>query len=590
MERFGKKRLNDKLRFLFTVMILTLMIVTLLFSTILTVRSSFLRSKQEAESQVDFMKSSYDSWLTSADNLITALIMESETQEYCKTSEVSGNDYEEMNENLSNFLDSYKYINNDLNFIAVINAETGNYIYSGKGGGPSSYFFEKYYETNYTASQNAKSRGTLKMDYGYDYANGKMFTITFYFPVYSTTYLNREYGTVCVNFSDSLITSISQSGHDELCLTDANGIIVSTTDGDRLQGEEQLIDFEGNTEGTQIKNGKFYVYHKISDWNFYVVSIIPLSEIYLSSVRTVILTIVLTAVMIFLALAIMRKIIERSYQPMERVVGAMDSVLENSLDLRIETEDMGEDFERLGSGFNHMMDDIQTLMEQLLEEQREANQIRLNALQSQIQPHFLYNTLDTIHWQARMDGNDEMSELVMALAKYYRICLSKGKDIIPLSEELEQISCYLLIQNKRYDDIIRYEMRISEEFMQVKIAKLTLQPLVENSIYHGIRVKEGISGTVCLNAEKKEGKVIIKVCDSGQGMTQEQIDEINNSISNYSEEFGYGVRNVNRRLELMFGEEYGLHYCINEVGGVTVEILLPEEYIDKAGSIFNGGR
>ena len=234
------------------------------------------------------------------------------------------------------------------------------------------------------------------------------------------------------------------------------------------------------------------------------------------------------------------------------------------------------------------MDDIQQLMAEVVEEQRQTDQIRLNALQSQIQPHFLYNTLDCIHWQACADGNKETSELVMALARYYRICLSKGKDVIPLKQELEHIRCYLVIQNKRYGDIVQYDILVDDALADVKIPKLTLQPLVENAIYHGIRIKEGLSGAVRVEAEQQEGKVLLQVIDSGKGMSKEQIEEMNNSISNYDEEFGYGVRNVNRRIELTFGNEYGLYYRINEAGGVTVEILLPETYEKEADLIFGG--
>ena len=132
-----------------------------------------------------------------------------------------------------------------------------------------------------------------------------------------------------------------------------------------------------------------------------------------------------------------------------------------------------------------MMDDINQLMIKNREEQHQLDQIRFNSLQSQIQPHFLYNTLDCIHWQASADGNKEVSDLIVALAAYYRICLSNGKDIIPLSVELEQIRYYLIIQNKRYGDIIHYENKVDEKYLGVLLPKLTLQPLVENSIYHG---------------------------------------------------------------------------------------------------------
>ena len=153
--------------------------------------------------------------------------------------------------------------------------------------------------------------------------------------------------------------------------------------------------------------------------------------------------------------------------------------------------------------------------------------------------------------------------MVKALAKYYRICLSKGHDVITIREEVEHIRNYMIIQNMRYDNIIGSEIVVESQVEESLIPKLTLQPLVENSIYHGMKVKEGKTGTLYLTA------------DTGTGMSQEQIDEMNEQLSRYEDSFGYGVRNVNKRIELLFGEGYGLNYQKNDSGGVTVVIHLP---------------
>ena len=244
-------------------------------------------------------------------------------------------------------------------------------------------------------------------------------------------------------------------------------------------------------------------------------------------------------------------------------------------------ENVGVDFVKLANGFNYMMDQINMLMEQVKLEQQQMNQIRFNALQSQIQPHFLYNTLECIHWQASADGNEEVSVLVRALAQFYRLCLSDGKDVIRLEQEIEHAKNYLIIQNMRYDNIIKSTIEMDEGCRKILIPKITLQPLIENSIYHGIKIKEGRTGELRITVRRDEEDVFIVVADNGTGMQEDQIIEMNNSISDYDKDFGYGIRNVNRRIEILFGKEYGLHYDKNEMGGVTVTIRLPAHEVIK---------
>ena len=193
----------------------------------------------------------------------------------------------------------------------------------------------------------------------------------------------------------------------------------------------------------------------------------------------------------------------------------------------------------------------------------------------------MYNTLDCIHWQATADGNNEISILVKALAQYYRLCLSDGKDVIRLEQEIEHVRNYLIIQNMRYDNIIKSVIEIDRACNDVYIPKITLQPLVENSIYHGIKIKEGKKGELRINARRKANDVYIDVSDNGGGMTEEQIEKLNQSISDLGTDMGYGIKNVNRRIKILFGHEYGLYYRKNERGGITVTIHLPYRKVNE---------
>lgn len=591
-QTFQKKNLNEKMRLFFTATITSLVILMMIIATGSAVASQYEKTSEQIRSQLKFMVSSYRDTLKLAEDMSVALEMSGAIQEYCTLEETNGVVYQRLYTEVRDVLDNYINMNGEINFISVINENNKHYIYAGNPG-ITALKLEYIFGQEQEMSMPGKDKGSIRLYYGNNYYGRWQHTVSFYQPLYSTTILNHKIGMLCINTSDTLLSNMQDAVGNissEMFLSDRKGNVISSTDEGVLGEEQKQMNFGGKAEGILTESGNYYFFEKVNGWNYYLVSVVPVNVMYQSSIQTICIMLIFSVLLLTTSLFLMRRIIDRSYEPVRVVVQAMDRVSENDLDCRIETANMGEDFEKLGSGFNGMMDDIQKLMIKVREEQKEVDQIRLNALQSQIQPHFLYNTLDCIHWQARADGSKETSDLVMALARYYRICLSKGKEIISLRTELEHIRYYLVIQNKRYGDIIWYEMNVDNEYMDIRIPKLTLQPLVENSIYHGIRVKEGFSGTVRISAHTCEKGICVEVADTGKGMDKNQVEEMNNSISEYDENFGYGVRNVNRRIQLTFGSEYGLHYRINDGGGITVEILLPEEYRDLDAAELGGNR
>lgn len=586
--KFKKKKLNEKLQEIMTFVILVLVIFTVSISTLLTVNSLYQKSKEQANSQLSYMTASYAENLDGVSNLLNTLQMEETIQNYCEEDNRS-DFFQKARSDVREILQTYLYIDEDVNFVAALNLKK-EYVYSGNYS-IVSMRFENLLTEGFENSFLGKERGTLRVYFGELNKQKDFNTITLYQPIYSTVRLSHEIGMICVNIKDNMFENMLNSVEEtemDFSLVDNQGNLISSTDIDMKEGEQVLL-LSGEKEGTIQKNGRLYLYKKIPGWNYYLVSQISLLSMYRSSLGMILLIFLVGFILILITQRIVCLVIRENYEPLQSLQDAMDMVALKKLDYRIETSNMGEDFEKLGEGYNMMMHNIQELMEQVREEQSQIDQIRLNALQSQIQPHFLYNTLDCIHWQARAEGNKEISDLVLILAKYYRICLSKGEDVIPLCKELEHIRYYLMIQNKRYGDIVYLDMRVDNDFMDIKIPKLTLQPLVENSIYHGIRIKQGVSGKVTITAQYADNGVLVKVTDTGKGMKAEDVENINQMILDNSENFGYGVRNVNRRIQLLFGEQYGLHYDVNENGGVTVSIYLPKTYEGMDNAIFSRG-
>ena len=558
-----------------TVSIIATTLIVLVVSTISSVTSMKQQSIELLQAQNSTTAENFKSSLDNYKTLAIATVMDTSIQQYLKAvnynKEAGG-----LKNSAFNILASISNMHSDMNFIAVVGKSPDDYIYKGQIAISAAQFSQVY---TFDAQQcKTVQDSSIKMCFNNAYFNGSKYTLNIYFPIYDTNRVLGELGLLCMNFTDPSLLQILEydsSNKLESMVVDTDGMMISARDKDKIGTNVDFIPKMKEKSGTFSMGGRLYIYQKVSDWRFYVVSSVPMMELYKSSIRTIFLMAFILLFLLTISLLVVKRIISKVYRPLDKVVRKMDDVASGSLKTRINVEHMGEDFTKLAVGFNSMMEEILVLMEQVKMEQHQIEQIRFNALQSQIQPHFLYNTLECIHWQAMVDGNGEISTLVKALAKYYRICLSGGHDVIPLKMELEHVRNYLIIQNMRYDDIIGSEFDVEEAASDVMIPKLTLQPLVENSIYHGIKVKEGKTGSLFLKVRKRSSDVLITLADTGTGMSQQQIDEMNQHLSEYDDSFGYGVRNVNKRIELLYGEEFGLYYLRNESGGVTVEIRLP---------------
>ena len=563
------------MQLLVTVSIIATTLIVLVVSTISSVTSMKQQSIELLQAQNSTTAENFKSSLDNYKTLAIATVMDTSIQQYLKAvnynKEAGG-----LKNSAFNILASISNMHSDMNFIAVVGKSPDDYIYKGQIAISAAQFSQVY---TFDAQQcKTVQDSSIKMCFNNAYFNGSKYTLNIYFPIYDTNRVLGELGLLCMNFTDPSLLQILEydsSNKLESMVVDTDGMMISARDKDKIGTNVDFIPKMKEKSGTFSMGGRLYIYQKVSDWRFYVVSSVPMMELYKSSIRTIFLMAFILLFLLTISLLVVKRIISKVYRPLDKVVRKMDDVASGSLKTRINVEHMGEDFTKLAVGFNSMMEEILVLMEQVKMEQHQIEQIRFNALQSQIQPHFLYNTLECIHWQAMVDGNGEISTLVKALAKYYRICLSGGHDVIPLKMELEHVRNYLIIQNMRYDDIIGSEFDVEEAASDVMIPKLTLQPLVENSIYHGIKVKEGKTGSLFLKVRKRSSDVLITLADTGTGMSQQQIDEMNQHLSEYDDSFGYGVRNVNKRIELLYGEEFGLYYLRNESGGVTVEIRLP---------------
>ncbi len=262
-------------------------------------------------------------------------------------------------------------------------------------------------------------------------------------------------------------------------------------------------------------------------------------------------------------------------KPITDLVTVTDRVSRGDLDARsnnASTDEVGE----LARSMNQMIDKINELLSQITKEQIRIREAELELLQLQINPHFLYNTLDTIIWLAEGGDEKRVVGMVKSLSAFFRTSLSRGRDIITIKEELLHAKSYLEIQQFRYQDILDYEIDVPDEFGGYSIPKITIQPLIENALYHGIKNKRG-GGRITVKGRREGDDIVISVTDDGIGMTKERLDEVISGLNQKQPEDSaiYGLYNVNERIRLKFGEKYGITLDSVYGQGSTCNILLP---------------
>lgn len=267
-------------------------------------------------------------------------------------------------------------------------------------------------------------------------------------------------------------------------------------------------------------------------------------------------------------------------RPMKKLVTAMQAIEHQEWSYRLSEEEPAE-FQYVFRQYNQMVNQIEILIRQVYEKQVQTEQARRKQLQAQINPHFLYNTLNAITWQAADKGEEEISILSSSLGRFFRISLSKGEEVISLREEIEHVTSYLEIQSIRYGEKLNYDIEVDSSLMEYKVLKLILQPLAENSIYHGIKEKAQ-AGWIHIRAQlihidEGNDRLQISVWDNGLGIACDMLKKINYSLANgeTNSADGYGIFNVNERIRLYYGEQYGLLYESEEGEWTKAILTLP---------------
>lgn len=330
--------------------------------------------------------------------------------------------------------------------------------------------------------------------------------------------------------------------------------------------EDSLIIDEGG-------DSKLYTMSKSKRTGWTVVGAVYTSELLKNNEQAQMWYLLVASILLLAVISISSIISREITKPIRSLRDSMRKVQNGQFDTHVEVITENE-IGSLGRSFNLMTSEIQALMEQNVYEQKQKRKSELKALQAQINPHFLYNTLDSIIWMSEAGENDEVVEMTSALARLLRQSISNDKEEVELEKEIEYVKNYLTIQKMRYKDKLEFFIYVDPRVAHVPIIKLVLQPLVENAIYHGIKYKE-TKGNLKIYARPVDGRVEIVVADDGIGMDEDVMEHIFDEHRKEQKRNGVGVPNVQKRLKLQYGSEYGIRYESVKGAGTKAVITIP---------------
>ena len=327
-------------------------------------------------------------------------------------------------------------------------------------------------------------------------------------------------------------------------------------------------------DGTLVKKNVIYSIRSLDNCDWRIVGVSYIDELVTVKVRgamqILLVMIAFVLVTVFLSSFLLTHMISH---PIQSLVKAMKDFEADAEEFSYQPVHGSKEMIALSDSFGHMVGRIQDLMEEVRREEITLRKTELKALQAQINPHFLYNTLDAIGWMCEEERSKDAVEMVNALARLFRISISKGHELIPIGKEVEHARSYLMIQNFRYKNQFTYSFDIEEECLPYLCNKITLQPIIENAIYHGIN-RMVDEGEIRIRIYGEGDDIVFSVSDNGVGMSKEQCGNILKSEP--GDQTGIGIKNVNDRIKIYFGEEYGITIESEPDEGTCVSIRMPK--------------
>ncbi|EKQ57840.1 sensor histidine kinase [Clostridium sp. Maddingley MBC34-26] len=482
-----------------------------------------------------------------------------------------GDDYD----NISNYLIQYTNFNSNISSIYILD-DFGNKYYS------ENVFYKDFQLERIKNSEwynellEGKGKYILKLNGGgFFEGNGNNYVSLI--RVINDINTGEKIGILIINMNDSAFYNLS------LKLSNQYGtkLVIKNEKNELITGadiDSEMLDAIEKDNSTNSKvgflvekiKGKDYIISnlKTPEYNWKLATIAQYSESPQQTKYTnyfLLCFSIINFLLIIIGSMVISKFITKPLKKLSESMKDIESGEFNIVKIKTYNDEVGE----LKKGYNIAISQINLLLDKIREDEKIKRQNELNLLMSQIKPHFLYNTFDTINSLALLGKNRTIYEMIKALGKFYRTSLNNGKDIITVKEEINTVKSYLIIQNIRYENMFEVEYDLDPRCDDFRILKLVLQPLVENSIYHGIRSSKD-KGKIRISTFQEEEKVILTLEDNGIGMDESQVRNINENMTT-----GIGVRTTKERLRVFYGDEYEFIVESKKNVGTKITIKMP---------------
>lgn len=365
--------------------------------------------------------------------------------------------------------------------------------------------------------------------------------------------------------------------HDDAVIYDTEEVNIGSSADDSFYHYLDNIPTDTTVTETKIDNENVYASSILSDYSGWrMVSIVPTQDLYEDIDQMQLYTILVTVIILIITILIILGISRQIVLPIQKLQLLMKLTESGDFDQKINITTHDE-IGNLAASFNHMTSKIDTLIQEVYLSQIKQSEAELQMLQSQINPHFLYNTLESISMMAVINDDDTTSEMADDLGKILYYGISKNKTEVTLAEEISVLERYIHLQDIRFHDSYSIKIDIPDNLKEIVMIKLILQPIVENAIYHGMSTIRN-HGLITISGYQKDSVLFLCVEDNGIGMDETSLKDLNGYINDENDKFkSIGLRNVNKRIKLRYGNAFGLHIESSPAEGTKVTISLPVE-------------